>query len=274
MSSPAPEHPDGPELRAPDRTHRLPTSDGLTLTVHEWDGTADAPPVFLHHGFSASAFVEWPRSGLPQTLLAQGRRVLAIDARGHGASDAPHDNAFYGETRMAQDVLEVLDALGLAQVDLAGYSMGSVVSLIFASRHSDRLRRLVVGGVGAGIVEVGGVDTRALPSSELARALRAPDPGELGDELLQGFRMFAASTGNDLLALAAQADVVHASPIDLGSVTVPTLVVAGDEDPLAVRPQVLADAVPGARVQMATGDHATVFSDPRFAQGIAAFLQP
>ncbi len=54
----------------------------------------------------------------------------------------------------------------------------------------------------------------------------------------------------------------------------PTLVVAGDEDPLAVRPQVLADAVPGARVQLASGDHATVFSDPRFAQGIVAFLQP
>ncbi len=175
---------------------------------------------------------------------------------------------------MAQDVLEVLDALGLPQVDLAGCSMGWVVSLIFAAQHPDRVHRLVVvGGVGAGVVELGGVDTRALPASGLAEALRAPDPGELGDELLRGFRAFAVSTGNDLLALAAQADVVHASRIDLTCVAVPTLVVAGGQDPLAARPQVLADAVPGARLQLVTGDHATTFTDPRFRRGTAASLQ-
>ncbi|MEZ0163746.1 alpha/beta fold hydrolase [Kineococcus sp. LSe6-4] len=274
MSTPAPAQTDVPDLRAPDRTHRLPTSDGLTLSVYEWDGGASAHPVLLHHGFSSSASLEWPHSGLPQALLARGRRVLAVDARGHGASDAPHDSASYGEARMAQDVLEVLDALGLDRVDLAGYSMGAVVSLVFASRHGDRLHRLVVGGVGAGVVELGGVDTRALPASELARALRAPDPGDLGEGLLRSFRESAAATGNDLLALAAQADAVHASPLDLASIPVPTLVVAGREDPLAVRPQVLVDAVPGAHLLLVAGEHTTAFEDPRFVPGITAFLQP
>ena len=261
-------------LRDPDRTHRTTTSDGLTLVVHEWDGDGTALPVLLHHGFSASAFVEWPRTGLPQTLLAAGRRLIALDARGHGASDTPHDAARYGEARMAQDVTEVLDALGVDVVDLVGYSMGAVVSVLVAAGHPHRVNRLALGGVGAGVVELGGVDTRALSSAELALALRAPDPDSITDPLVRGFREFAAQTGNDLLALAAVADVVHATPIDLGSVEASTLLVAGDADPLAERPQVLVDAVPRASLLVVRGDHAGALLDPRFAAGISAFLTP
>lgn len=196
-------------------TRRITTGDGLTLAVHGWDGSgagAQAHPVLLHHGFSSSTSVEWPRSGVLDALLATGRRVVAVDARGHGASDKPHDAARYGEARMAADVIDVLDALDLAQVDLVGYSMGSVVSLLVASTHPDRVHRLAVGGVGAGIVEVGGVDTRALSSARLAEALRSPDPATITDPMVRGFREFAEQTGNDLPALAAQADAVHASP--------------------------------------------------------------
>lgn len=272
---PSPEPGPQDDLRAPDHTHRVSTSDGLTLVVHAWDGSGPAAhPVVLHHGFSASAFVEWPRTGLLQALLAAGRRVLAVDARGHGESDKPHDAARYGEVRMAADVVEVLDALDLGVIDLVGYSMGSVVSLLVASTHPDRVHRLAVGGVGAGIVELGGVDTRALSSAELARALRAPDPSAITDPLVRGFREFAEATGNDLLALAAQADAVHAAPLALDRISAPTLVVAGDADPLAERPEVLAAAVPRARLQRVHGDHAEALSDPGFARAIAEFLAP
>ncbi|WP_432513905.1 alpha/beta fold hydrolase [Kineococcus sp. SYSU DK001] len=259
---------------AADRTHAVRTSDGLTLAVHEWSGPAAAGdrPVLLHHGFGASAHLEWPRSGLPQALLAAGRRVLAVDARGHGRSQAPHDPARYGEARMARDVVEVLDALGVPDADLVGYSMGAVVASLVAATGPARVHRLVLGGVGAGLVELGGVDTRVLPASRLAVALRTGDPGALTDPVVRGFRDFAASTGNDLLALAAQADAVHDRPIALDAVQAPTLVVAGDEDLLAARPEVLAAAVPGARLTLVRGDHGTALRDPRFAAGISGFL--
>nr|WP_246314852.1 alpha/beta hydrolase [Kineococcus aurantiacus] len=264
---------------APDRTHRVGTSDGLTLVVHAWDARATDPgtgpgahPVLLHHGFSASALVEWPRTGLVHALLTAGRRVLALDARGHGGSDKPHDPARYGEARMAADVVDVLDALDVPVVDLVGYSMGSVVSLLVASAHPGRVHRLAVGGVGAGIVEVGGVDTRALPATRLAEALRSPDPEAITDPLVRGFREFAEQTGNDLLALAAQADAVHAAPLALDRITAPTLVLAGDADPLAERPEVLAGAVPGARLQRVRGDHGQALLDPGFAASITGFL--
>ncbi|MBB2902485.1 pimeloyl-ACP methyl ester carboxylesterase [Kineococcus radiotolerans] len=252
------------------RTHRVRTSDGVTVAVHEWDGAGR--PVVLHHGFSASASLEWPRSGVPRALRAAGRRVLAPDARGHGESEAPHDPARYGEARMAADVVEVLDALGVDDVDLVGYSMGAVVSALVASTRPARVHRLVLAGVGAGVVELGGVDTRVLPAAALAAALRARDPGDL-DPVVRGFREFAEGTGNDLLALAAQADAVHDRPLDLAAVTAPTLVLAGDADPLARRPEVLAAAVPGARSQLVRGDHGAALTDPGFAAAVAAFLR-
>ncbi|WP_432543413.1 alpha/beta fold hydrolase [Kineococcus sp. SYSU DK002] len=255
-----------------DRTREVRTSDGLTLAVHDWGGPAGDRPVLLHHGFSASARTEWPRSGLPRALLAAGRRVLALDARGHGRSAAPHDPARYGEARMARDVVEVLDALGVPDVDLVWYSMGAVVASLVASTGPARVHRLVLGGVGAGLVELGGVDTRVLAPSRLAAALRAGDPGTITDPVVRGFREFAASTGNDLLALAAQADAVHDRPVDLASITAPTLVVAGDADPLAARPQVLAAAVPGARLVLVGGDHGAAPTDPRFAGAVSAFV--
>lgn len=269
--------PGGEAFPSPDHSHRITTSDGLTLAVHAWDGHgpgADAHPVLLHHGFSASAFVEWPRSGLVHALLIAGRRILAVDARGHGQSEKPHDPARYGESRMASDVVDVLDALDLAAVDLVGYSMGSVVSLLVASSHPARVHRLAVGGVGVGIVEVGGVDTRALSSARLAEALRSRDPASISEPLVRGFREFAEQSGNDLQALAAQADAVHASPLALSRITAPTLVVAGEDDPLAERPGVLVAAIPGARLQMVSGDHAAALLDPRFGASIADFLTP
>ena len=99
-------------------------------------------------------------------LVADGRRVVAHDARGHGRSDTPHDPARYGEARMALDVAELADHLGLDAFDLVGYSMGGVTAVIVASQER-RVRRLVIGGIGSAIVELGGVDTRTLSANEL-----------------------------------------------------------------------------------------------------------
>jgi pimeloyl-ACP methyl ester carboxylesterase len=250
---------------------RFQASDGISIAYHTWGDDRSRPPILLHHGFAASARTNWEAPGIVAALNGAGRRVVAPDARGHGDSEKPHDSRFYGEERMARDLGELLALLDEPQVDLVGYSMGAIVALIAATRES-RLRRLVVGGVGEGVVECGGVDRRAVSNRSIIEALLAEDPASIADAGAATFRRFADATGADRLALAAQAAVVHAAPIALGAIHVPTLVIAGDADPLAVRPERLADAIPGSQLLWVSGNHLSAVADPRFAAAIVDFF--
>ena len=225
----------------------------------------------LHHGFVAHAEANWVTPGVVDALLAAGRRVIAPDARGHGDSDKPHDPARYGEQRMARDLAVLLDVLGAPQVDLVGYSMGAVVALIL-SAADERVRRLVVGGVGSGIVECGGVDRRAVSNESIIEALATEDPASLGSSGARAFRSLADALGSDRRALIAQASSVYRGEIPLDRISAPTLVLAGDRDPLAVRPQVLAEAIGAATLEILSGDHMETIADPRFAPSIVEFL--
>jgi len=249
--------------------------DGVEIVYDEWGTAADGPPVLLHHGFVADANLNWVLPGVVAALVDAGRHVVAPDARGHGRSSKPHDPARYGEARMARDLRMLVDILGAAggadEFDLVGYSMGAIVSLIIAI-DEPRLRRLALGGVGAGVVELGGVDTRVLDNAKLVAALLADDPATITDAESAGFRAFADMIGGDRLALAAQGQVVHAEPIPLDRIAVPTLVLAGNADPLAARPEVLADAIPGAHLQMVSGDHTGALGDPLFISTLVEFL--
>lgn len=247
------------------------TFDGLTIAYQVWSEDETRPPVVLHHGFGATGVINWKAPGIVDALVAANRKVVTIDARGHGASDKPHDSAFYGETKMARDVSALIDHLGVPSIDLAGYSMGAIVSLIVASQEP-RVRRLVTGGVGEGVVATGGVDTRHVPSQAIVEALLADDPATIAHPAALPFRQFADAIGADRKALAAQAGVVHAEPIALDRITAPTLVTAGDNDPLAVRPRNLAVAIPGARCLLVKGDHRSAVADPAFARAIVEFF--
>lgn len=257
-----------------DGVERFVTSDGVAIAVHCFPAErprTGLPPVLLQHGFAADSTINWVTFGTVAELNDAGRSVIAVDARGHGASDKPHDPGFYGEARMAQDLAELLDHLGLEQVDLVGYSMGAIVALVLATTDT-RLRRLVVGGVGASVAEMGEPDSLRVDGSALAAALRAERSSDVVDPAARSFRFFAESTGADLLALAAQADRVHHEHIALDRITVPTLVIAGDADPLAQRPEVLAQAILGAQVHLVHGEHLGVVGRQEFKDAIVAFL--
>jgi pimeloyl-ACP methyl ester carboxylesterase len=229
------------------------------------------PPVVLHHGFVADANANWLATGVVDALLAAGRRVIAPDARGHGQSEKPHDPARYGEQRMARDLAVLLEVSGAPQIDLVGYSMGAIVSLIFAS-EDQRVRRLVVGGVGSGVIECGGVDRRAVSNEAIIDALTVEDPSTIGKPQAAAFRMLADALGADREALAAQAMSIFRGEIALDRISAQTLVLAGVADPLAIRPEVLSEAIPGATLQSLSGDHIGAIADPRFAQSIVDFL--
>jgi pimeloyl-ACP methyl ester carboxylesterase len=245
--------------------------DQTEIVYQEWGEQTDLPSVVLHHGFVVDANVNWVAPGVVDALVAAGRRVIAPDARGHGRSGKPHDPASYGEQRMARDLAVLLEVCGEPQIDLVGYSMGAIVSLIFASKDR-RVRRLVVGGVGSGVIECGGVDRRAIPNEEIIAALRAEDPSTIDSTGAGAFRALADALDADREALVAQASSVYRGEIALSRISAQTLILAGEADPLAIRPSVLCEAIPGATLRMLSGDHIGAIADPDFARSIVDFL--
>ncbi len=247
------------------------TWDGLEIVYQEWGTDSALPPVVLHHGFAVDANANWVATGVMDALTGAGRRAIAPDARGHGRSEKPHDPARYGEQRMARDLSWLLDIIEAQQIDLIGYSMGAIVSLIFASTDG-RVRRLAIGGVGSGVIECGGVDRRAVSNDSIIQALSVDDPADIESPEAGAFRSLADALGADRMALVAQAQSIFRGDIALENISAPTLILAGEEDPLAVRPEVLANAIPDATLQILSGNHIGALADPRFSQSIVDFL--
>src|SRR6202163_1563500 len=157
----------------------------------------DGDPIVLVHGFASNAEVNWVYPGWVATLTKAGRRVIALDNRGHGASAKLYDPVAYHSARMPDDVRALLDHLGLGRADVMGYSMGARITAFFALAHPTRLRRAILGGLGIRLV-----DGVGLPES-VAEALEAPALADVRDPTGRVFRAFAEQTKSDLAALAA-----------------------------------------------------------------------
>jgi pimeloyl-ACP methyl ester carboxylesterase len=231
--------------------------------------TGAGPPVLLHHGFASSSRTNWVRPGVAASLAAAGRSVVLIDARGHGESDKPHDPAAYARDAMVRDVKGLLDRLGLDSVDVVGYSMGSLVAMALAA-GDPRVHSLVLGGTGRPL----GAEAADAQASLIADALEATDRAAITDRTALAFRHFAEATGGDLVALAA-CQRSHRPPPDaraLGRISVPTLVLNGEEDTLVRAPEWLVEAIPGAKLVLVPGDHISAVVKPEFPQAILEFL--
>ena len=103
-------------------------------------------PVVLIHGLHASAQLNWQLPGI-SAALAQEFQVIALDCRGHGQSGKPAADDQYGEV-MAEDIVRLLDHLGIRQAHVVGYSMGGMIALKLVTLHPDRVRSAVLGGMG------------------------------------------------------------------------------------------------------------------------------
>jgi len=237
-------------------------------TTIVFDDMGEGPPVVMLHGFAADAYANWHQPKVVDAVVASGRRVITPDARGHGRSDKPHDIAAYKGNAMPRDVSALLDHLGLDQVDLVGYSMGARVTAQVATREQ-RVRSIVLGGVGIGVVRGGGLPGRGA----IADALIAPDPNAIPSAAARAFRQFAESTGADREALAAVMRAgIGADSDPVGVISMPALVICGDRDNLVGDSSELANAIPGAEHVIVNGDHLTAVGDPMFRAAIADFL--
>ncbi len=244
-------------------------SDGVRIAYID-EGPRDGTAIVLVHGFGSNVRVNWVGPGWVSTLTAAGYRVIALDNRGHGASEGPHDPAVYGTgTHMAEDVRRLMDHLGIVRADVMGYSMGAWITAHLAIAHPERLRSAIFGGLAYAMVTgLGGQET-------IAEALETDDPSSIPTPKGRAYRAFAEQTGSDRRALAAcMRGSRQPVPVEgLRSLALPVLIAVGTRDDVAGSVEDLAALIPGAEVlDIPDRDHMVAVGDRVYKQGVLDFL--
>lgn len=227
------------------------SDDGFRIATYSWGDDAD-PTALLVHGFASSTRDNWVNTGWVRDLLRAGYRVLAVDQRGHGASDKPHESRDYGLRAMARDVEAVLDTYLIDTAVYVGYSLGARVGWEVALDLTDRLERVILGGVPDGI-----------PLSRLdidqARAYLT-EGVPVTDRVTQNYiQLVERVPGNDPLALVAIAEGMRASgvsdPDPDNAPAQPILFATGSLDAVIDGSKALAAACPAGRFFEIPGRH-------------------
>ena len=224
-------------------------SDGVQ--IHYVD-QGEGEPVVLMHGFSGSAMRSF--SEIINALVSDGYRVIAYDARGHGASDKPTDADAYG-LPMVEDVRRLLDHLELDTAHLVGYSMGGRTLTKFLTAHPARIRTATIGGFG-------------WPS---------PPRPRTEEELRAMFSRRGLVDELDPKASAILRTKLHELDVEeqeLRRNAVPTLVMVGDSDTLLPAARNLAEVTATSQLVLVPGDHIAARQHPKFVTELLAFLDP
>lgn len=248
------------------------SSDGVTIAYIDLvpTGEANGDTVVLVHGFASNHMINWVNTQWTKTLTHAGYRVVALDNRGHGMSEKLYDPAAYSSQIMAEDVARLMEHLHLKQADVMGYSMGARISAHLAQAHPDKVRSLLIGGLGIHLIEGVG-----LPLG-IADAMEARAVEDLSDPMQRMFRAFAEATKSDLKALAAciRGSRQTMTAADLAEIGMPVLVSVGTNDPVAGAGQPLAALFPhGQAFDIVGRDHNLAVGDRSHKQAVLDFLR-
>ncbi|MBV9561636.1 MAG: alpha/beta fold hydrolase, partial [Bradyrhizobium sp.] len=228
------------------------TDDGVRLHFEE---TGSGHPVIFVHEFAGDL-----RSWEPQ-LRHFGRRYRAIayNARGFPPSDVPEDASSYSQARAADDILAVLDHVGERKAHIVGLSMGGFATLHFGLRHGARAASLCIGGCGYG-AEPDKRETFKGEADAIAKALRSdgmpafaeryaygPTRVQLENKDPRGHAEFkamlashsAVGSANTQQGVQKERPSLYTLVEDMKLITIPTLVITGDEDWPCLLPGIL-----------------------------------
>jgi pimeloyl-ACP methyl ester carboxylesterase len=238
-------------LLAPDQYF---DSNGVRIRYVE-QGSGE--PVILIHGLSGDVERNWIDTGVMPTLV-KDFRVIALDYRGHGKSEKPHDPKAYG-MEMARDILRLMDHLKIARAHMVGYSLGGHIVARLLTTNPERFLTATLGGSAGARVMIpdatlervatefeGETPMRSLVLGFIPKGEPGPDNGTI--------RRFVG--GNDVVALAAVMrswNGLVVTEAQLNSVRVPTLAIAGSADPVIEDLNTLKKAWPALQVVTVDG---------------------
>jgi pimeloyl-ACP methyl ester carboxylesterase len=197
------------------------TNQGVRI-YYEVEG--DGPPLVLQHG-SACSSAEWHEMGY-RDVLRRDYSLILIDARGHGASEKPHDPAAYALPLRVADVTAVLDALTIRHAHYFGYSMGGWIGFGLAKYAPERIRTLILGGAHP---YAEALQARQTVMNQGLDAFIAASERSLGCHLTPTLRARLMAT--DLHALRAQTQDRTSIADVLATMTMPCLLFVGETEP-------------------------------------------
>ncbi len=245
--------------------------------------------VVLIHGWLSDSTM-WGRDASGNTQLnaspGEGFQVIAIDCRGHGKSDKPHEVDAYG-LQMAEDVVRLLDHLKINKAHLIGYSMGVYVASTVAAKHPERVLSLVYGGQAPLIEDPNWVDSNevtvfAQAASEdkgMGAYILAVSPADRPKPTMAQANNYAnyMLKGKDVRALAAAGlsfRNLQVKENDIKKCTAPSLFIYGSKEThLKDRVESLSKVLTNCEVKIIDGsDHMTTLTRPEFGQALIAFL--
>lgn len=262
--------------------------DGVRLSYEE---TGKGEALVFVHEFAGDA-----RSWEPQ-MRHFGRmyRCIAFNARGYPPSDVPEKSSAYSQARAADDIKAVLDAAGVETAHVIGLSMGGFATLHFGFRHPQRARSLCVGGCGYGAEPDQRVRFQAEADS-IAKLImttgmekfaetyaHGPTRVQFENKDPRGFAEFkrmlaehsALGSANTQLGVQRERPSLYTLVDDMKKLTVPTLIITGDEDWPCLLPGILMkqNISSSALVVMPNAGHAINLEDPgEYNRIVANFL--
>jgi pimeloyl-ACP methyl ester carboxylesterase len=229
----------------------------------------EGEPIVLVHGFASSKNVNWVYPTWVSELRKAGRRVIALDNRGHGESAKLYRPEDYSIPIMAGDVAALLDHLDIPRADVMGYSLGARMAAWLALNHPERLRSTILGGIGMAMIDGGG------PGENVALALETPSLDDVTDPVGRTFRAFADQTRSDRKALAAclRGSRGLMGRDEAARIKIPVLIAVGTKDEVAGSAHALGSIIPGSEVlDIPERDHMRAVGDKVYKQGVADFL--
>ena len=252
-----------------------------TRLFYRLEGKAGLPVVILSHSIGCDHGM-WAQQA---EALSPYFQVLHFDTRGHGASDAPQGE--YSIEQLAQDVVELIDSLGIGKFAFCGLSLGGAIGQWLALHVPGRLTHLVLANTSPqfGAREHWETRIRMVREGGLAAVLDLVTPRWFSPETLAGGAPIVSSTRSVLLGTnpegylgccAALRDFNSAQW--LREIRVPTLVIAGNRDistPWTGHSEILVREISGARAVRLPAAHLSNLERPRsFSAALLEFLQP
>ncbi len=252
------------------------------INIHYTDeGRGEA--VILLHGFAANSNLNFRKPGIIK-LLKKEFRVVAMDLRGHGLSDKPHDSSKYG-IEMVYDVIRLMDYLKIKKAHIVGYSMGGAITLKLATIAPERM--ITASPLGMGW-EVATNSRLAKLLPDLQKALKkrkginplAENIGTHGRRVgfLHTFMIRCVTKYfNDRYALSALLSKIMDFKItedELRNIPVPVLSIIGSNDPLKLGVDAMVGKVKNHKVVVIEGaNHITAVMSKKLKKNLINFLR-